>query len=77
MCSSDLPQRDASRQREIEALGWTVYRLTGRECGTDFEEHEDEHGAVAVRPGAARALIRRVIEEHRIERDTSRHRAWA
>lgn len=71
------PQRDASRQREIEALGWTVYRLTGRECGTDFEEREDEHGALVVRPGAARALIRRVIAQHRIERESSRQCAWA
>lgn len=25
-------ERDAARQREIEALGWTVYRLSGRAC---------------------------------------------
>jgi very-short-patch-repair endonuclease len=28
-------EADAKRQGEIEALGWTVYRLTGRECRTD------------------------------------------
>ena len=57
-------KRDARRQAEIEALGWTVYRITGRDCITDFTETQDD-GALRVTPGAARAFIRDIAARHR------------
>lgn len=51
-------ERDQTRQQQIEALGWAVHRIGGRECLTDFEETEDEVGRPVVRAGAARVFIR-------------------
>lgn len=50
-------EADDKRQREIEALGWTVYRVTGRECRTDdngiayrrIADISDAHGLSSVR----------------------------
>lgn len=53
--------RDKRRQREIEAMGWTVYRLTGSECRTDFDE-------AAMENGAARKLIDRIVAAHGVGR---------
>lgn len=37
---------DVARQREIEALGWTVYRFTGRQCKeAQPEQDEDDSGS--------------------------------
>lgn len=60
--------RDAQRQAEIEAAGWTVYRISGRDCFTDFEETEDENGGPLIKAGAARQLIRHVCRMHDIKR---------
>ena len=60
--------RDAQRQAEIEAMGWTVYRIGGRECFTDFEETEDDNGAPIIKAGAARVLIRNICARHEIKR---------
>lgn len=54
-------EKDASRQAEIEALGWTVYRITGRDCKTDFNEETME-------PGAAKKFIKRIAAMHGIRR---------
>lgn len=63
--------RDATRQAEIEAMGWSVYRITGRDCLTDFEQVEDDNGATSVRTGSAREFIRTVKARHRrLERNT-------
>lgn len=35
---------DLKRQREIEAQGWTVYRITGRDCMSDFDPDERAFG---------------------------------
>lgn len=56
--------RDASRQAEIESMGWAVYRITGRDCLTDFEEVEDEEGHQFLRAGPARAFIRNIAARH-------------
>lgn len=56
--------KDAARQREIEALGWSVYRITGRDCFTDFHEVEDEYGRESLRAGAARVFIRNIAARH-------------
>lgn len=34
--------KDAARQREIERMGWTVYRLTGSECVKDMDDETRE-----------------------------------
>lgn len=57
-------ERDATRQRAIEAAGWTVYRITGRDCKTDFDEQERT-------AGAARQLINEIVQRHRIGRKAS------
>lgn len=55
---------DAQRQREIEALGWTVYRLTGRECRTDDYSAEDDVGRLRHFTGAAYRRIADIAEAH-------------
>lgn len=55
--------KDASRQAEIESLGWTVYRITGRDCMSDFKEEIMESGV-------ARKLISRIAERHGISRNS-------
>lgn len=57
---------DQRRQREIEALGWTVYRLTGRECKTVGAEWEDDNGSPRYTPGEAHQRIARISEVHGI-----------
>jgi very-short-patch-repair endonuclease len=57
-------QRDAERQRQIEAMGWAVYRITGRDCFTDTKEVEDENGKPIVALSAARFFVRDVAAKH-------------
>lgn len=57
-------ERDAARQHEIEAMGWTVYRITGRDCFTDTIERQDEVGRVRAEPGYASRLIREICARH-------------
>ena len=52
-------EKDAQRQRDIEAMGWTVYRITGRDCKTDFDE-------VNHVPGKASQFVKRITELHDI-----------
>lgn len=56
--------RDDVRQRSIEAMGWRVYRLTGRECFTDTKEAQDEIGRVVVTTGFARQYIEEIARKH-------------
>lgn len=51
--------KDWQRQREIEAEGWTVYRITGRDCMTDSDP---ETGAA----GDAGQFIARIARAHRL-----------
>lgn len=50
--------KDAKRQDEIEAMGWTVYRLTGKECMANTEQVEDENGALRWVVSASEKLLR-------------------
>ena len=60
-------ERDGIRQARIEALGWEVHRITGRECLKDFEEQIDpETGRSTWIAGSARTLIRDVCRRHGI-----------
>lgn len=54
-------EKDVQRQRDIEAMGWTVYRITGRDCKTDFNEETHE-------PGAASQFIKWITERHGLRR---------
>lgn len=56
--------RDLDRQTQIEAMGWSVYRISGRDCFTDFEEGDDDNGRPFVRAGAARVFIRNIATKH-------------
>ena len=56
--------RDAARQQRIEALGWTVYRISGVDCLTDTEEVEAENGNLSLQIGAARKFIRAIVAQH-------------
>ena len=53
--------KDAARQRAIEADGWTVYRISGRDCKTDFDEERMERSA-------ARKLIDHIAQRHPVSR---------
>ena len=50
-------EKDAIRQRNIEAQGWTMYRITGRACKTDSDP---ETGTKS----AAREFIDYIAEWH-------------
>lgn len=56
--------RDAERQAELEAMGWSVYRITGSDCWRDDIEDENCTRVVEVSPG--RQLLRKVCAEHDI-----------
>ena len=54
-------EKDQERQRAIEAMGWKVYRITGRDCKSDFNEERMERSP-------ARKLIDEVVLLHGIGR---------
>lgn len=53
--------KDAARDQMLAKLGWTVYRLTGSECRTDFDEEEMEISY-------AQRRVREICERHPISR---------
>ena len=59
-------ERDQRRQAEIESLGWTVYRLTGRECLEQEDWKEDEDGRAAFVRSTSTDLLRRIVKNHSI-----------
>ena len=60
--------RDAFRQREIEAMGWSVYRITGRDCLTGDDETEGEDGVLTFQAGPGRELIQDIAHRHPVKR---------
>lgn len=60
--------KDAARQREIEALGWAVYRITGAECNQDETVFEDEDGRERVISSPSWRLIARIGRNHSVIR---------
>lgn len=58
--------KDAARQKEIEAYGWRVYRLTGRQCFALSHEEFDGDGCEVPIDGSAQELIREVCKRHGI-----------
>jgi hypothetical protein len=56
-------ERDAERQAAIEALGWSVFRITGSDCCKD-DAFDDEGRRVALSPGVV--LLAKVRKSHSI-----------
>lgn len=56
--------KDAARDAELRSMGWSVYRITGRECMTDFDEEEIEYGY-------ARKFIEAIASLHGLKRGDS------
>lgn len=54
-------QKDHERQRAIQAAGWSIYRISGRDCKTDCDPETGE-------PGAAGRFIRDIADDHGIAR---------
>lgn len=55
-------KKDAARDAELEAVGWTVHRITGSRCRTDSDEETGE-------PGYAGRFVRDICERHNIARN--------
>lgn len=55
--------KDAARDQQLAAMGWTVHRIPGYACA---DEGDHEAGKI----GAAYAFMRRVADEHGISRNT-------
>lgn len=60
-------EKDALRQRAIEADGWTVYRITGADCKRPDRYKEDAFGVERVSLGPARSLIRDIVLRHGLD----------
>lgn len=62
-------EADAKRQAKLEAAGWTIYRISGRECNMDYDEetHAESPGKV---------LIDRICADHGIKRMSAGRGDW-
>lgn len=58
--------KDAARQKEIEALGWRVFRITGRDCMSQFDEQE-------MQVSASMVFIKRICNDYGVSRNSQ----WA
>lgn len=58
--------KDAARQAEIERAGWTVYRISGKDCKTDTGPFYDANGDLVSSLGAARAFIKQICAAHSV-----------
>jgi Protein of unknown function (DUF559) len=58
--------KDAKRQRQIEAMGWAVYRISGSDCKKAETYAADEQGCERVEFGPARQFIREIVRRHGI-----------
>jgi very-short-patch-repair endonuclease len=56
--------RDASRDEELRAKGWRVYRITGRDCRSEFNEETMERGASDL-------FLERICERNPIKRGST------
>lgn len=54
-------EKDAERQKTIEAIGWRVYRISGRDCFTEFDQS-------TMKSGFAREFVSGICEQHQIGR---------
>jgi very-short-patch-repair endonuclease len=60
--------RDAARQAHIEAKGWTVYRVTGKDCFAPREQPDEHTGAAIPQKSKGRELLELVAARHPIQR---------
>lgn len=60
--------KDASRQRHIEAKGWTVYRISGADCVQDERVSEDEDGHEIVTSSPAWRFLQFIGRHHPVVR---------
>lgn len=58
------PERDAIRQRHIEAKGWSVYRFPGWLCARDSSEVIDAEGRVSVVGNECLEKVRAIGQTH-------------
>lgn len=59
-------EADADRQAHIERAGWTVHRITGRNCFDAGRVWFDDEGTERIERSAAERLIREVVARHGI-----------
>ena len=53
--------KDAARDKVLTDLGWTIYRISGADCRTDFDPETRE-------PGRAGQFMQRIAASHRVTR---------
>jgi hypothetical protein len=58
--------KDAARDAELRALGWTVYRMTGRDCNQCGCDYENEDGEILWHGSPAEMLLREIRVLHEI-----------
>lgn len=63
--------KDAERQRLIEARGWAVYRITGRDCFSQMEVSVDDFGNDVCTISAAQRFVRAIGRRHPVKRLTA------
>jgi very-short-patch-repair endonuclease len=57
-------ERDRARQARLEHMGWTIYRISGRDCLRDTTELEREHGGIDVCLSPAYLFIKKIADRH-------------
>lgn len=58
-------EKDAARDADLASQGWTVYRITGRDCRSEYDPE-------TLKPGAGLLFIQRICAQHQISRDCTR-----
>ncbi len=61
-------EKDAVRDAALKRLGWTVYRIIGRDCLTDTAELRDDEGRLRLEISPARKFIQAIADKHAIGR---------
>lgn len=63
------PRKDAERDSQLRDIGWSVYRITGRDCLTDSDEETGD-------PGYAGRFVAEICERHGLSRCRQGHERW-
>lgn len=61
-------EKDMRRDARLRELGWSVYRISGRACHTEFDDETLEHGY-------ARRFIDEIADEYKLKRTGSKRRS--
>jgi very-short-patch-repair endonuclease len=62
--------KDAERDRILQAFGWSVYRIRGRDCMQQIDHTFDEDEDDAARQSPAQRFVQLILQRHRISRNT-------